>query len=205
MSIRRVFTGAAALGIALGLGGYLLLGARHGGSPRPPKLPFARSGITISAVPAGGLTSGADRAEGSAGDYLVQNGRLSFVIGGDAPGLERQARYGALLDLALKDFHADELVDLRPIVRSGGKALPLTMRSVSLSQDGKFPYLRVEQSSDDQRVRVATDFRAAPESSTLELVTRVHNAGDKVLRAVEIGERTRSARRAVVRPARRLS
>ncbi|MFZ5894536.1 MAG: CehA/McbA family metallohydrolase [Myxococcota bacterium] len=191
MSLRRVFTGSAALLIAAGLGWYLVGGGQRPGAARPPKLPFRAQGITISAVPAGGLTSGGNRAEGAAGDLLVQNGRLAFVIGGDAPGLERQVRHGALLDLAVKDFRADELLDLRAVVRVAGKPLPLLMGAVTLVRDGKFPVVRVEQVSGDGRVQVATDFEAAPNASKIELVTRLHNAGDQVLRTVELGERTR--------------
>jgi hypothetical protein len=132
-----------------------------------------------------------DRAEGAAGDLLVQNGRLSFVIGGDAPGLERQVRHGALLDVALKDFHADELVDLRPVLREGGKPVPLMMVQVTLEREGNFPVVRVEQTSGDGRVRVATDFEAAPNSSKIALVTRVQNGREQALRSVELGERTR--------------
>lgn len=190
MENRRIFTGAVALVVAVGLGWYLVGGGERA-APRPPKLPYRANGITISAVPAGGLTTGINRAEGAAGDLLVQNGRLAFVVGGDAPGLERQARHGALLDLALNDFHADELVDLRPILRESGKPLPLVMVDVTLAREGKFPVVRVEQASGDGRVRVATDFEAAPNRAKIELVTRVQNGGDRVLRAVELGERTR--------------
>lgn len=190
MENRRIFTGAVALFFAVGLGWYLVGGGQRS-APRPPKLPYRANGIIISAVPAGGLTTGINRAEGAAGDLLVQNGRLSFVVGGDAPGLERQARHGALLDLALKDFHADELVDLRPILRESGKPLPLVMVQVTLVREGKFPVVRVEQATGDGRVRVATDFEAAPNSSKIVLVTRIQNEGDRVLRSVELGERTR--------------
>ena len=190
MENRRIFTGAVALFVAAGFAWYLVAGVQRT-TPRPPKLPYRANGIIISAVPAGGLTTGIDRAEGAAGDLLVQNGKLSFVVGGDAPGLERQARHGALLDLALKDFHADELVDLRPVLRESGKPLPLIMVQVTLVREGKFPVVRVEQATGDGRVRVATDFEAAPNSSKIVLVTRIQNEGERVLRGVELGERTR--------------
>ncbi len=155
-----------------------------------PKLPYRSRGIVISAVPPGGV-GGGEMAEGSGGDFWVQNGRLSFVLGADAPGIERQARYGVLLDLSLDDFRVDELVDLRPMLRVGGKAVALNVAGITLVSDGKFPYLRVEQATPDRRLRLATDYRAAPGASWIQLVTRFYNGGPELLRNVELGERTR--------------
>ncbi|HWA76186.1 MAG TPA: CehA/McbA family metallohydrolase [Polyangiaceae bacterium] len=190
MAIPRKLVAAGAALVTLGIGWFTIVGAPRPGKVAPPKLPFKARGITISTVPAGGLTGG-ELAEGSSGDFLVQNGRLAFVLGADAPGLERQARYGALLDLSLNDFHVDELVDLRPVVRLSGALLPLYVVGVTVVSGPKFPFLRVEQASSDGRLRLATDFRAAPGENAVRLVTRFHNGGDKLLRGVELGERTR--------------
>ncbi len=191
MSTRRPLAVAVTVFLAAGLAAYLVAGGHRGTLTRAPKLPYRAAGVTVSALPAGGLASGAEQAEGSAGDFLVQNGRLSFVIGGDAPGPERQARHGVLLDLALKDFRVDELVDLRPVLRVAGKTLQLNMVGVSLVTEGKFPFLRIEQATGDGRIELTTDFRAAPNASKIELVAHVRNASAAVLRSVEVGERTR--------------
>jgi hypothetical protein len=154
------------------------------------KLPYRARGITISSVPAGGLTGG-EMAEGAGGDFLLQNGRLSLVLGAYAPGLERQARHGVLLDLSLADFRVDELVDLRPVVRLGGKALPLVVLGVTAITNAKVPFLRVQQASPDGQLQLTTDFRAVPGANTVQLSSRFHNAGQTLLRGVELGERTR--------------
>jgi hypothetical protein len=188
--VRRILIAASAVLITAVIGYYALGGGPRPSKVLPPKLPFRARGITISAVPAGGLTGG-EMAEGAGGDFLVQNGRLSFVLGADAPGLERQARYGALLDLSLNDFRVDELVDFRPVVRISGKLLPLSVSLVTVVNDAKFPFLRVEQTSTDGRLRLTTDYRAAPGENKVRLATRFFNGSDKLLRAVELGERTR--------------
>lgn len=176
--------------MAAGIGWFALGGGQRPGKIVSPKLPFRARGITVSAVPAGGLTGG-EMAEGAVGDFLVQNGRLSFVLGADAPGLERQARHGVLLDLALDDFRVDELVDLRPVVRLSGKLLPLSAPTVTVIADARFPFLRVEQASADGRLRLATEYQAAPGENKVRLSTRFYNGSDKLVRAVELGERTR--------------
>lgn len=176
--------------IAAGIGWFALGGSQQPKNPPAIRLPFRERGITISAVPAGGLTGG-EMAEGSAGDFLLQNGRLSFVLGAGAPGLERQARHGVLLDLSLADFRFDELVDLRPVVRLGGKPLPLVVVGVAAVTDAKVPFLRVEQASTDGSLQLATDFRAVPGTNTVHLSSRFYNGGATLLRGVELGERTR--------------
>jgi hypothetical protein len=187
---RRILIAALAAALAAGVGWFALGGSQRPVRPTLPKLPYRSRGIVISAVPSGGLVGG-EMSEGAGGDFLVQNGRLSFALGADAPGLERQARYGVLLDLSLDDFRVDELVDLRPLVRVGGKAVALNVAGINVASEGKYPFLRVEQSSPDGRLRLATDYCAAPGANFIHLVTRFYNGSTELLRDVELGERTR--------------
>ncbi|HET9954860.1 MAG TPA: CehA/McbA family metallohydrolase [Polyangiaceae bacterium] len=155
-----------------------------------PKLPYASRGVTISSVSQPGLSK-AESVAAETGDWLVQNGRLSFSVGADAAGLERRAHHGTLLDLALGDFNADELVEFRPVVRIANSPLPLNMVGVSLLTEGTFPFLRVDEKSRDGQLEVMTDYLAPPGQAFIEVVTRLHNAGEVRVSAVELGERVR--------------
>ncbi|HYO97672.1 MAG TPA: CehA/McbA family metallohydrolase [Polyangiaceae bacterium] len=187
---RRGIMAVLAVTLAAGVGWVALGGTAQRTPPRTPPLPYRQAGVTVSSVPAGGLAAG-EAIDGASGDLLVQNGRLSYVMGGNVSGTERQARHGALLDLALKDFHADELLELRTIVRLGGKPLIINVVAVTLVTDSTYPFLSVEQVSRDGYIRLATEFRAAPQSNVIQVITRLHNAGPSIALGVEIGERTR--------------
>ena len=187
---RRYWIGAGVIALGLAAASTRLLGSRTAPRTVFPPLPYHRGKITVSLVPAGGLTN-AELAEGAGGDYLLQNGRLAFVIGADVLGIERQARYGVLLDVSLDDFRVDELFDLRPVVRVEGKLVTLAVTQVSLVRDGRFPFLRVDQHAADGSLSLQTDYLAAPDSNRLRLSSRCRNLGNANLRSVEIGERTR--------------
>ncbi len=190
VAARRTWLALALAALIAGGLGMRVVGSRRTVRPALPPLPYHSGKITVSLVPAGGLTGG-EMAEGSGGDYLLQNGRLAFVIGADAAGAERKARYGVLLDVSRNDFQLDELFDLRPVLRVGGKLVPLAVAAVSLVRDGAYPFLRVEQSALDGQVTLETDYMAEPNSDIVHLVSRARNLGSALLRGVEIGERTR--------------
>lgn len=190
MSVRRILVGALTALVSAGIGWVAVGGTSRPPEPPTPSLPHRGNGITIARVPAGGL-SGSEMAQAAADDYWVQNGRLSFVIGGGTQGAERLARRGNLLDLGLSDFGGDELVELRVVARVGGKPVSFDPGTITLVTDRKYPFLRVEQVSHDRALRLATEFRAAPNGASIELVTRLHNTGQQLIRSVELGERTR--------------
>lgn len=164
---------------------------RQRDAQRPnPKLPYKSRGLQISSVPQHGLSK-AESVSAEAGDWVVQNGRLSFCVGSDAPGLERRAHHGTLLDLALDEIDADELVEFRPVVRIANSPLPLDTVGVSLLTDGAFPFLRVEEKSRDKSLELATDYLAPPGQPYIEVVTRLRNASEVRVSGVELGERVR--------------
>lgn len=191
MSLKRALAVIATVALA-GAAGYVALGgASKPPPPRLPPLPYERAGIRISSVPSGGL-GGGETLHGLSGDFLIQNGRIAFVVGGEAPGLERRARRGALLDLVARgDFLADELIDFRTIANQDGKALSLHVLATQLVTDGRYPFVRVEHATQDGRVRLTTDLLAAPKSASIRLVTELVNHGERPLRKLEIGDRTR--------------
>jgi hypothetical protein len=191
VKLKRVVAIAGAVALAA-LGAWLLFGGR-GDKPsrRFPPLPYRSAGVTISSVPSGGLASG-ETVHGLSGDYLVQNGKIAFVVGGESPGLERRARRGALIDLVARgEFLADELIDFRTIASVDGKPLSLQVIGTELVTAAKFPHLRVEQATQDGRVKLVTDLLAAPGSSSIRVQSELTNLGDRPLRAVEVGDRTR--------------
>ena len=181
----------ATVALAGAAGWVALGGASQKPDPRLPPLPYKKAGIVISSVPSGGL-GGGETVHGLSGDLLVQNGRIGFVIGGESPGLERRSRRGALLDLVTgNDFLADELIDFRTLASADGKPLSLQVLGISLVTDAKFPFVRVEQATQEGRVQLVTDLMAAPGSSSVRAITRLSNLNDRPLRGVEIGDRTR--------------
>lgn len=191
LAVRKLLLAAMVLSVAAGIGWVAVGGTAPPSQRVEPPLPFRAGGVTVSRVPAGGLRSG-EIAEGSRGDLLVQNGSIAFVLGAVPTGTpERRSRYGSLLDLAIKDFKADELVELRPVARSSGKWLTLNVSDVAVATEGRYPYLVVEQVSKDGLLRMTTEYRSAPGSSRIELVSRFFNATGTLLRGLEIGERTR--------------
>src|SRR5687768_17401342 len=99
--------GATALGVGLLA---MFFGAQ---SPAElPKLPARGAGVTLSQIAraprAGALIAASD------GDWLLESDRVRLVVGADAPGAERQLRFGAIIDATVKDFADDILTDLRP-------------------------------------------------------------------------------------------
>jgi len=188
---RKLILGAVALSATAAVGWVAV-----GGTARPavrvePPLPFRRGGVTVSRIPAGGLAGGS-KEDGGRDDLLVQNGRISFVLGAIPAGTpERRTRYGALLDVAFKDFEVDEISELRPVARRAGKWLSLSVTAVNVETEGRYPYLSVEQASKDGLLRMRTEFRAAPGASKIELLTRFENASTELVHALELGERTR--------------
>jgi len=191
VKLKRMLTVAGAMALAA-LGAWLVFGGRGAPPKRSfPPLPYRSAGVTISSVPSGGLASG-ETVHGLSGDYLVQNGKIAFVVGGESPGLERRARRGALIDLVARgEFLADELSDFRTIATADGKPLSLQVIGTELITAAKFPHLRVEQATQDGRIRLVTDFLAASSSSGIRVSSELTNLGERPLRAVEIGDRTR--------------
>jgi hypothetical protein len=189
--LARVLAVALTVALAAAAGWVALGGASQKPEPRLPPLPYRKAGVTVSSVPSGGL-GGGETVHGLSGDFLIQNGRIAFVVGGESAGLERRSRRGALLDLVMnKQFLADELIDFRTIASVDGKLLSLHVLGTSLITDSPFPFLRVEQATQDGRAKLVTDLMSSPGAPSIRLVTRFSNLGDRPLRAVEVGDRTR--------------
>ena len=191
MNLTRVLAVIATAAVAGAAGWVALGGASQPPEPRLPPLPYQKAGITISSVPSGGL-GGGETVHGLSGDLLVQNGLIAFVVGGESPGLERRARRGTVLDLVAKrEFLADELIDFRTFASVDGKTLSLQVLSTSVVTDAKYPFIRIEQATQDGRVQLVTDLMARPGASGIRAISKLKNRSDRPLRAVELGDRTR--------------
>lgn len=166
-------------------------GASQEPERRLPALPYRAAGITVSLVPPEGVRGG-EQAHGRGGDWLLDNGRIAFVVGGKALESGARSAHGVLLDLVSgRGFAHDELIDLRPVVRVAGKPLPLRVTQTTLVTDAEFPFLRIEHVSQNGALRLVTDLLAPSGSRSIRLSTRLYNGSERLVRGVEIGDRTR--------------
>lgn len=86
--------------------------------------PIEAGGVRVSllrhpvAVGAGNVAAGAN-------DFLMESRSVRLTIGGRADSAESRLRRGSLLDLALRDFRADRLEQLRPALSVNAEWVPL--------------------------------------------------------------------------------
>jgi hypothetical protein len=153
-------------------------------------LPVMRGGVTLQTVGLGGVGSGS-AVRASYGDWLLESDRVRLVIGGDGRGTERELRRGMIIDLTLRDFAQDQLVDFRTVAEIGGSGALLSMETVGPVGDASRPTLRVRQQSRDGRLLLETDIAIVPGQPTIELVTRYTNNSGETLRGVRVGDRAR--------------
>ena len=108
------------------------------------------------------------------GDWLLESDQLRLVVGGEGSGVERELRRGAIVDLTVRDFDDDQLVELRPVLELAGKDAALRWRASS-PVSGEVPALRLRQRSRDGRLFLETRIALGAGSPTVELTTRVTN------------------------------
>jgi len=191
VKIIRALGVTAAAAILGGAGWVALGGATQAPERRVPNLPYRAAGVAVSRVPPAGIRGG-EQAHGRSGDFLVDNGRIAFVVGGKAPAPGGRSAHGVLLDLVSgKGFAHDELIDLRPVVRVAGKPLPLRVTETTLVTDAEFPFLRIEHVSQNGALRLVTDLLAPSGSRSIRLSTRLYNSSERLVRGIEVGDRTR--------------
>ncbi len=155
----------------------------------PVKLPVERAGVRISEVPPAFRAS--DKAVSALpGDWLVEGERVRFVVGAEAPGIERQIRLGSLLDVAVDSIEEDDLRDIRTVLNIGSKSVPTRVSGLTLAPHGPAPVVRVLQHSHDGRIDLATDYQVVPGKSIVTITTRVLNATNQLIRSVQVGDRT---------------
>jgi len=162
---------------------------------RPPDeaevpLPFQAGGVRVSYVPASGIGV-TPETEASSGDWLLESDRVRLVVGGEGAGMERNARYGSIVDLVERDFAQEKLVEFRVVLSLAGKLVGTRVDGVRLETGGPRPVLRLLQSSRDGAFSVETELRLAPGQPFVELVTRVKNVGSAAVSNVQAGERAR--------------
>jgi hypothetical protein len=153
-----------------------------------PKLPLRGGGVTLSFTKAtlGGSAIAADRH-----DFLLESERLRLVIANDGSGMERHQRFGALIDVGESHDVPDELVELRSVLFVAGTQIPLRTVSVDVATSFERPVLSVEEASRDGRFELGTEYRLAPRTDYVELVTTVTNVSSKRVDAVQVGDRGR--------------
>jgi hypothetical protein len=189
MAKHRVLLALAALALA-GVGTWVLVSNTSRPVLSPPvKLPVERGGVRVSEFPPGRPAS--NKTVGALPrDWLVETEHLRFVVGADVPGVERQLRYGSLLDVAIDSLEEDDIRDLRTVLNIASKSVPTRVTALTLAPQGSAPVVRVERRSQDGRLELVTDYVAVPGQSIISITTRVINATDQLIRSVQVGDRT---------------
>ena len=126
MAVAATGTVFATAGVVVALAGNPLQSPRQGISQN---LPVVRGGVTLGTVGLGGVGSGS-AVRASYGDWLLESAQVRLVIGGDGRGTERELRRGAIIDLTLRDFAQDQLVDFRTAAEIAGSEARLSMETV---------------------------------------------------------------------------
>lgn len=159
------------------------------GSGKPAE--SARLPIVSGPLRLGRAAASARRKLGAhPGDWLLSSDKIRLAVGADAGGVERQLRYGAVVDLAAPGGEAEKALDVRAYVELGGRALTLRVDGVEPRAVPE-PVLRVKQSSREGPLALETEFRVSAGQPWVELRTTVHNTGRQPLRALRVGDRVR--------------
>ena len=151
-------------------------------------LPLRGGGVSLSWAP---VETGRGVVRGQPRDFLLESDRLRLVIGNDGGGLERDQRYGALIDFRAKPDAPDELMDLRTVLHVAGTQVPLRTLGIDVGKAGERPVVAVEEASRDGRFELRTEYRLAPGVDYVEIVTEVTNLSDEKVTRVQLGDRGR--------------
>ena len=153
------------------------------------RLPLSGRGVVLAHVGAAGVGKG-PAVRATEGDWLLESEQLRLVVGGEGSGVERELRHGAIVDLTVRDFDDDQLVELRPVLELAGRDAALKVEGVE-PVAGETPSLRLRQRSRDGRLFLETSIALGAGRPTVELTTRVTNLSNEPLRGVRVGDRAR--------------
>jgi hypothetical protein len=172
-----------ALGAGLSLLAAAVPGLRLHGEP---KVLYRLGGVTVERVDRA-LLPNDSQVEADHGDLLLSNGDVVLTIGASTGPAGRRANFGALLDVAGRNFSDDGLDSLRVGLSVAGKRANVRTLHVEAMRDAEVPFLRVSAHDPDSGVLVTTDVRLVAKRNTIELVTEVKNRSDRQL-LVRVGD-----------------
>ncbi len=153
-----------------------------------PALPLVGQGIKLSRLEA---ALPGDLVHAGVGDWLLETKHLRLTIGGDSGDVTRRLRHGSIIEAFVGTARADEALDVRPVLEIGGRLVALRVEGLeALNIDGK-PRLRLRQSSRDGALVLETDISLRSGEAIVDLETRVLNVGERRVRMVRVGDRTR--------------
>jgi hypothetical protein len=159
-------------------------------TPKPVagvQLPLRRGGVTLARV---------DRAakpgrHALPGDWVLATEKVRVAVGADVQGVERQLRYGAIVDLSARGVVVEKAIEIRPAVEVKGRAVVLRVDGIEPIAASAWPSLRIKHVSRESGLAVATVLALAPDKPWLDLVTTITNTGDRPLTALRVGDRIR--------------
>lgn len=153
----------------------------------PVELPLRKGGLTLS------RSAQPERSGISAlpGDWVLESDAVRVIVGADGPGVERQLRYGAIMEVSTLSGVPDKVLELRTQVEISGKPSPLRVERVEPIVRGPRPALRIVQSSREGALRAETLLLLTPGKPWVELRTSVTNVGTEPIRALRVGDRAR--------------
>jgi hypothetical protein len=151
-----------------------------------PKVLYRLGGVTMERVDRA-LLPHDERVDADQGDLLLSNGDIVVTVGASTASAGRRANFGAILDVAGKNFSDDGMDSLRVGLSVSGKRANVRTSHVEPMRDAAVPFLRVSAQDADNGVLMTTDVRLVAKRNTVELVTEVKNRSERPV-LVRVGD-----------------
>jgi hypothetical protein len=165
--------------LAIGAGLSLIAAAVPGLRLRgEPKVLYRLGGVTVERVDRA-LLPHDYQIDADHGDLLLSNGDIVLTVGASTASAGRRANFGALLDVAGRDFRDDAMDSIRVGLLVSGKRANVRTLHVEPMRDANAPFLRVSAQDPDSGVLATTDVRVAAKRNTAELVTELKNRSER--------------------------
>lgn len=165
------------LGVCAGLA--LLAAAVPGLKLRgEPKVLYQLGGVEVERVDRA-LLPHDERVDADHGDLLLSNGDIVLTVGASTATAGRRQNYGAILDVAGRNFTDDSLDAFRVGLMVSGRRANLRTHRVEPMRDAAVPFLRVSALDPESGVRVTTDVRLFAKKNTVELLTEIDNSSGR--------------------------
>src|ERR1051325_3065574 len=158
-----------ALGAALTLLAAAVPGLRLRGEPM---VLYRLGGVELQRVDRA-LLPHDERVDADDGDLLLSNGDIILSVGASTASAGRRLNYGAILDVAGRNFSDDAMNSFRVGLSIGTKRVNLKTLQVEPMRDARVPFLRVTAHDPESGLLVSTDVRLFEKKNTVELVTEV--------------------------------
>jgi hypothetical protein len=126
---------------------------------------------------------------GRDGDLVLLNSRVAVMVATDDNGGPRDSRRGSIVGALTSAAEGGELLELRPILRSGGAPVDLEVLRVGADRRDGVPSIVVRSRSRSPRLSVTTRVTLVQDAPLCVVETAVENTGDAPVPGFRIGDR----------------